>query len=79
MEENRETVENPEEKEMLKKAYGWYQGNIRKAGSLVYDLTKGARSGMSDEALLEIALEAIERMAGTELRRKWDEKNGAGE
>ncbi|MBQ9251253.1 MAG: hypothetical protein IJ188_01280 [Clostridia bacterium] len=45
----------------LKAAYRLYQANIHDTGALIYELTKGARNGMPEKELLEIALEALEK------------------
>jgi len=46
----------------MEAAYKTYQENIRKAGQLVYDLTKGARGDVSEHDLLLMAVEVIARM-----------------
>ena len=46
----------------MEQAYKTYQDNIRKAGQLVFDLTKGARSGLPEHDLLLMAVEIIGRM-----------------
>ena len=45
----------------LAAAYRVYQDNVRETGSLIFDLTKGAREGRSEKELLEIALRALDR------------------
>lgn len=42
-------------------AYRVYQDNVRETGSLIFDLTKGAREGRSEKELLEIALAALDK------------------
>jgi|GEM_PF-6942825 len=59
-----EDVKIPEGEELQeanKKAYRVYQDNIRAVDPMVYELTKGARSGVSEKELLKIALEALEK------------------
>ena len=46
----------------MEQAYKTYQENIRKADQLIYDLTKGARGGVSERDLLLMAVEIIARM-----------------
>ncbi len=45
----------------LKEVYKLYQRNIRAVDSLVYQITIGARGGMPEEELLELAAEALEK------------------
>ena len=42
--------------------YRRYQKNIRAVDPLVYEITWGARNGTGEEALLEMALKAIEKL-----------------
>lgn len=46
----------------MAEAYKTYQRNIRRAEELIYDITKGAREGVSEHDLLIMAVEAIARM-----------------
>lgn len=55
----------------LEEIYRYYQRNIHAADQLIYEITKGAKSGESEEALLEKALEALDRMEGTGLKQEW--------
>ena len=48
--------------EKVFEVYRIYQKNIRAADPLVYQITLGARNGTSEESLLELALEAIEKL-----------------
>ncbi len=57
-----------EDQKALAEAYSWYQHNIQKVDSLVYELTIGAKAGRPVRELLDVALEAIDRMIGSELR-----------
>ena len=45
----------------LAKAYRLYQENIRETGELIFQLTKGAREGVPEGELLDIALQALGR------------------
>ena len=74
MTEKKEPAENRQVQEEIREGYKWYQGNVRRAGELVYALTKGARGDLPLEDLLGIALKTIDRMAGTVLCKKWEEK-----
>ena len=60
--------------EAMKDAYLVYQTNVRAVDELVYRITKGAREGMPEEELLEMALQALDRCSfsaedGAEERR----------
>lgn len=59
--------------EKMKEAYKDYQNNIRAADALIYEITKGARSNVPVHELLMTALEAIDRMKGTDLRCRIEE------
>ena len=48
--------------EKLKEVYKLYQRNIRKVDPLVYQITLGARNGVSEEELLSMALETIKKL-----------------
>ena len=68
----------------MEQAYKTYQTNIRKAGELVYEITKGARSGVSEHELLLLSVEAIARMTDnaafrTVVERAREERASAGE
>ncbi len=62
-EEQRPGGEKPDEalEDKLKEVYRLYQRNIRAVDSLVYQITIGARGGMPEEELLEMAAEALEK------------------
>ena len=74
MAEKKEPAKSQRLMEEIREGYKWYQGNVQRAGELVYSLTKCARGDLSPEDLLEIALKTIDRMTGTALCKKWEEK-----
>ncbi len=43
-------------------AYAYYQGNVRKAGESVFDITLAARNGASERELLELSLKCLDKM-----------------
>ena len=45
----------------LKEAYRVYQRNIRAVDQLVYQITRGARDGVPERELLQLALQALEK------------------
>ena len=47
--------------EAMKDAYRVYQANVRAADELVYRITKGAREGVPEGELLDMALQALAR------------------
>lgn len=53
----------------MEKAYKVYQENIRRSETLVSEITKGARDGMSERELLDMAIEAIAVMTGDTIFR----------
>ena len=57
--ENRPTGEALEK--AMARAYRVYQENTRETGELVFRMIKGAREGVPEKELLEIALEALSR------------------
>lgn len=46
----------------MEEAYKTYQKNIRRSEELIYAITKGARSGVSEHELLLMAVEAVSRL-----------------
>ena len=48
--------------EKVSAVYRIYQKNIRAADPLVYQITLGARHGVSEEELLSMALETIKKL-----------------
>ncbi|MBR0386947.1 MAG: hypothetical protein IJH85_04040 [Clostridia bacterium] len=48
--------------EKVSVVYRIYQKNIRAADPLVYQITLGARNGVSEEELLSMALETIKKL-----------------
>ena len=58
--------------EGLKEAYHYYQRNIHAADQLIYRITLGARGNVPERELLGMALEALDRMNGTDLRAEMD-------
>ncbi len=61
MEKEEKIPEGEELEKLLAQAYRLYQDNIRETGSLIFDLTRGAREGMPEKELLEIALRGLEK------------------
>ena len=47
--------------QQLDKSYRLYQDNIRETGELIFQLTKGAREGVPEAELLDIAMNALDR------------------
>lgn len=78
MEEKREIPEGEELEQALARAYRVYQGNVRRTDEAVYRITRGAREGMSERELLEIAVDAMERCAFGEDEPGKDGTDGAG-
>ena len=72
MEKDEQTREQEELKEKMAEAYRVYQRNIRAVDPLVYEITKGARSGVPDKELLALAMKALDRCEYGE------EQNGEG-
>ena len=58
----------------LKEAYQYYQRNIHAADQLIYRITLGARGNVSERELLGMALEALDRMNGTNLRAETEQE-----
>ena len=53
--------EGEELEKLMARVYRLYQDNIRRADEQVYQLTRGARQGVPEKELLEIALSAMDK------------------
>ena len=62
-----EQMSGEELTEKVNAVYRRYQKNVRAVDPLVYAITWGARNGKSEEELLEMALEAIEKLDCSEI------------
>ena len=66
MKETEKEIDIPEGDELeraMAGVYRLYQHNIRRTDELIYRITRGARDGVPEEELLNMAMEALERCA----------------